>query len=191
MNEVVEAEVPSEDGEVMDKERSLAIVAGTPSETSFAIPLGGASMGASADRVHLLKAATAATLIAAMPTSTITSATDITTLAAAQTAAALAVADVASSVLATSTSASSTFTTTALGAALAAAQPARPRSSPPPPSRRCHPRHQARLLALRSTVLDAARPPGEKFLVPNYGLGRSKPAGACAQRAPVRRPQWP
>ena len=55
---------------------------------------GGASMGASADRVHLLKAATAATLIAAMPTSTITSATDNTTLAAAQTAAALAVADV-------------------------------------------------------------------------------------------------
>ena len=28
MNEVVEAEVPREDGEVMDKERSLAIVAG-------------------------------------------------------------------------------------------------------------------------------------------------------------------
>ena len=28
MNEVVEAEVPSEDGEVMDKERSLAIVVG-------------------------------------------------------------------------------------------------------------------------------------------------------------------
>jgi hypothetical protein len=28
LNEVAEAEVPSEDGKVMDKERSLAIVAG-------------------------------------------------------------------------------------------------------------------------------------------------------------------
>jgi hypothetical protein len=28
LNEVAETEVPSEDGEVMDKERSLAIVAG-------------------------------------------------------------------------------------------------------------------------------------------------------------------
>ena len=117
--------------------------AAVASRDFFCVPFGGgASMGASADRVHLLKAATAATLIAAMPTSTITSATDNTTLAAAQTAAALAVADVASSVLATSTSASSTFTTTALGAALAAAQAARHRSSPPPPSRRCHPCHR-------------------------------------------------
>ena len=44
LNEVVEAEVPSEDGEVMDKERSLAIVAGKCRrvEESPSVVVGGA-----------------------------------------------------------------------------------------------------------------------------------------------------
>lgn len=44
LNEVAEAEVPSEDGEVMDKERSLAIVAGKCRrvEESPSVVVGGA-----------------------------------------------------------------------------------------------------------------------------------------------------
>ena len=44
MNEVAEAEVPSEDGKVMDKERSLAIVAGKCRrvEESPSVVVGGA-----------------------------------------------------------------------------------------------------------------------------------------------------